>query len=304
MGSRSLLGVFAAAVWMAGQGLAAQAPTTPGGTGGQGSPAAAPEPSLSEPSIYEQLTDAHRKRVDAAAKYYVRLDDGTCLNAFRLIRALEIRENDKQIRRDEMLEALGALRETGVEPPPPAGHVVKFSGKLPNWVEYKEFCYVIGPAADMENWSIKPRVYSDGIIVSFGSFSDVYISGVTVDFAVPRRLEETIVLVPTGKTIEGKHPVVKPIKAIGRQPTPEQLAEYLVKNKKKLIEYDIPKLEKFQPTKTVTKGGRSGWQETVTVPDGPLQHRYHWVKKEFPLQVKFKADAKPAGKVEGGEKKD
>ncbi len=289
-----------------------QAPVVrPGGVAGESaSRASSPagqqgDPAQSEYSIYEQLTDDHRRRVDRAAKYYVRLDDGTCLNAFRLIRAIELRDDEKRVRREEMLEALGALRETDVEPPKPGNQRVKYE-KLPNWVEYRQHCYVFGPARDMSGFSSSPtgasdplvwlntgRVHRDGLVVSFGSFTDVYIAGMSQNFAVPRRLEETILLAPSAPAEEGKHPPLKVYQVVGRTPTPQQLAEYLVKNDRPLIEYEIPKVVHDQPMKTRRVNRGRGWVENVSEPDGPPIHFYKWVKREFKLRLNKSLDKKP-----------
>lgn len=265
----------------------------------------------SEFSIYEQLTDDHRRRVDQAAKYYVRLDDGTCLNAFRLIRSIELREDEKRVRREEMLEALVALVETDTQPPNPGNQRVKLE-KLPTWVEYRQHCYVFGPGRDMAGfggnavsassplaWLSSGRVYEQGMIVSFGSYSNVYIAGMNMNFAVPRRLEETILLAPSGPTEEGKHPPLKVYQVVGRQPTPQQLAEYLVKNKRPLIEYDIPKLVHHQPTKTRRVDRGRGWFENVSEPSGPPEHMYKWVQKKFDLRLNPKLEKKVVTKPTG-----
>jgi hypothetical protein len=262
-------------------------------------------------SIYGQLTPDHRRRVDRAAKYYVRLDDGTCLNAFRLIRAIELRENEKAIRREEMLEALGALKETGVEPPSPGTQRVKYE-KLPQWIEYHEFCYVFGPAVDMAGLSSGPttssdrlvwlntgRAYRNGLVVSFGSYTDVYIAGMQKNFAIPRRLEETILLAPFSTAPEGHHPELGVYRAIGRQPTPEQLAKYLVEKKRPLIEYEIPRLVHSQPTKQRVVDRGNGWRETVYDNDGPPIHYYKWEKKEFKLRLVPPKDEKPTEPEKG-----
>ncbi|MBY0311039.1 MAG: hypothetical protein K2W85_03120 [Phycisphaerales bacterium] len=267
-------------------------------------PAAPKVEQQSEYSIYEQLTDDHRRRVDQAAKYYVRLDDGTCLNAFRLIRSIELREDEKRVRREEMLEALGALVETDTEPPKPGNQRVKHE-KLPNWVEYKQYCYVFGPGRDMAGfggnairaanqleWLATGRAYNQGMIVSFGSYTNVYIAGMNMNFAVPRRLEETILLGPSGPAQEGQHPPLKVYQVVGRQPTPQQLAEYLVKNKRELIEYEIPKLVHHQPTKSRRVDRGRGWVENVSEPEGPPVHTYKWVEKKFPLRLNPKLEKK------------
>ena len=278
-------------------------PTTPP----EPNPAGARPAPASELSIYAQLIDDHRKRVERAAKYYVRLDDGTCLNAYRLIRSIELRENEKVVRREEMLEALGALKETGVAPPGPGNQIAKYD-MLPNWVEYREFCYVFGPGHDMAGfgsattaasdglvWLSTGRVYRNGLVVSFGSYTDVYIAGMTKSFAVPRRLEESILLAPSAPAAEGQHPELKVFRVVGRQPSPQQLAEYLFQKKRPLIEYEIPQLIFHQPTKARKVDKGLGWKETVYDPEGPPIHTYKWVKREFMLRLSPPKKPTPSG---------
>jgi len=300
---KSLLGVFGVAIGLMTGGMPAIAQTDQ--ASGPSTPRNIDDGERArELSIYEQLVPDHRQRLDRVAKYYVRLDDGTCLNAFRLIRAIELREDEKRLRREELLEALGALRETGTEPPKPGHQAVKHE-KLPPWIEYREFCYVFGPAGDMQGfqgsagppsdtltWLNTGRAHRQGLIVSFGSYADVYIDGMTKSFAVPRRLEETVLLAPAGPAPEGVHPDLRIFRAVGRQPTPQQLAEYLVKRNRKLIEYEIPKLVHHQPTATRTIS-RGNFVETITEPKGQPTHTYRWVKREFELRLAAKPAPRP-----------
>jgi hypothetical protein len=188
------------------------------------------------------------------AKYYVKLKDGRCLCAFRLLRALELEENTKARARESELEALDALGLAGDKPDGPE-HRVERRG-LPDWVEYVEDVVVVGFDP---SWTPSKKL------------------SVVPPWGTPRRAAETYVYVNAPNAEETV------VRVKGSQPTPEQLADCLVRENKPLRQY-VLRTETRQPTRTIPGVGTAGFREDKVVNDGPPIVTHSWEEKKIPLR--------------------
>lgn len=267
--------------------------------------AAAPEqvPTAPQVSAFSRLSQTQQGLVRVQSKYHVSLPDGRVLNAYRLLRAMELLDKTGEIARDSKIEAMDPDACFRAKEDPKKRKIVW--EEIPDWIEDSDGIWVVGPCKGMvTTWDSSSQ--KDGVLIVSIKGTNLAIRNPTSGLKVPSDLDDVFLLVADGKSHQNgtqsytSCQVVKPTEV---RASAEQLAEYLTKASKPLKTYDDAS-KTVQPMRKQKRGGSgSGWVETKSVPDGPAITTYKWTEKRIPLRLKATASSSPAVERDSSDKK-
>lgn len=253
-----------------------------------------PTPPQPPTNILSWVAEPQREQIQRLARYYIRLPDGACENAYRLLRPRELGNKGMHASQDELI-ALGL--NSG-----PAGEVTHVAGTPGRWGSLGNTVLCGIGDTDLQN----VETFSDGIAVAtLGSKACIIVASSPDEKDLKALLSDALLLVPITEVPVEKNtvPVYQAFSLQQCIPTPEELAFAIQRGKGRLVIYTFLR-NSIQHKHTESSGVQSfGLGGSRTVYDGPRETTITWhsvePKVEFrePKEKTSEPDPNPVSKA-------